>query len=323
MKRISYIILIILTPICSYSQTEKQLVPSDLKQLTVITEPATLYKGFFRAGIEMSYGVMDKYFTTDGKRAYFPGSAWGSNTSLNASIQYGITDKFQVLVTIPYVNNLYQGPHFYYLPSADTSVDGSFSLRGKGLSDINAALKYQIIPEGDSKSSLTARVYVTFPTGQKNPTNIKGPNEFDPATGNGNFATELNLTYRKITYPYSYSLYAGYDYSFGGTKLLNATDTKEKSFNDGNIFRTGASFNFHLNEWIALTSDLSFYHKGKDKIENKITEGTLSRWALSYEPHIVFQIKRFRLAEAIVIPLFGKNEIPADPQYILIAQYTF
>jgi len=33
-----------------YSQTEKQLVPSDLRQQTIVTEPVTLRKGFFRIG---------------------------------------------------------------------------------------------------------------------------------------------------------------------------------------------------------------------------------------------------------------------------------
>ncbi len=313
---------ILLTPIAS-GQTEKQLVPSDLKQLTVVTEPSTLYKGFFRTGIDMSYGVIDKYFNTEGKRVFIPSNAWGSSSSISPSLQYGITNRLQVIIAIPYVNDLQQGQYVLYAPSADTTVDGSFSVKGKGIGDLNTALKYQIRSEGSSKSSLTARVYLTIPTGEKNPTDINGAMNYKPPTGNGCFTTELNMTYRKIAYPYSYTIYMGYNYSFSGSKILDVSDIEEKEFNNGDFFQTGASFNFHLNEWIAVTNDLNYSHWGKDKIENEIPDNALSRWMIGYETHLVFQIKRFRVAEAVVIRLAGKNEAPADPQYIFIVQYTF
>ncbi len=323
MKRIAQIILIISVPFLSYSQTEKQLVPSDLKQLTVVTEPSTLYKGFFRAGIDMSYGVIDKYFDTKGKREFIPSNGWGTASSISPSLQYGITNRLQFIVTIPYVSDLRQGQYRLYAPSADTTVVNSLSVKGKGIGDLNAAFKYQIIPEGTNKSSLTARLYLTIPTGEKNPTEIKGAMDYKPPSGNGCFYTELNLTYRKISYPYSYTMYMGYDYSFSSTKILDIWDTQEKEFDDGNRINTGATFNFHLNEWIALTNDVNFTHWGKNKIENKIPDNALARWVIGYETHLVFQIKRFRIAEAVLIRLAGKNEAPADPQYIMIVQYTF
>lgn len=323
MKRITIIYLIMLAfPVC-YSQTEKQLVPSDLKQLTVVTEPSTLFKGFFRTGIDMSYGAADKYFTTEGKRSYFYSNGWLSNSYINISLQYGFTDRIQADLIIPSLFQLHQNQIFLYAPSADTTLENNYSLRGKGLSDINAAFKYQIIPEGDNKSSLTARIYLTIPTGQKNPTNIEGARDYDLPSGNGNFSTELNLTYRKIIYPYSYSAYLGYEYSFSGTKLMDVTDTEEKEFNDGDIIRGGAAFSLHLNDWIAFTNDIYFFYKGKDKIENEIPEDAVKPWSVTYNPHLVFQVKRFRLSESIVIPLVGKNWAPADPHYILVAQYMF
>jgi hypothetical protein len=323
MRNIAYIFLAALVPIIGYGQTEKVLVPSDLKQLTVVTEPSTLYKGFFRAGIDMSYGVVDKYFDTKGKRVFIPSNGWGKSSSLSPSLQYGITNRLQAIVTIPYVSDLQQGQYILYAPSADTTVNGSILVKGKGIGDLNTAFKYQIIPEGAGKYSLTARVYLTIPTGEKNPTDIKGPYNFKSPTGNGCFSTELNLTYRKIIYPYSYTGYIGYNYSFSGSKFLDSSDTKETEFNYGDIFNAGASFNFHLNEWIAMTNDLNFTHWGKTEIDNEIPDNALSKWVIGYETHLVFQIKRFRVAEAVLIRLAGKNETPADPQYVMIVQYTF
>jgi hypothetical protein len=323
MKRIYTLYFLILLPLITFCQTEKQLVPSDLKQLTVVTEPATLYKGFFRTGINMSYVAVDKYFTNEGKRSYFYTNGWVSNSSVNFSLQYGITNRIQVDLVLPYVSDLQHNQIVIYAPSADTTLESAYTLRGKGLGDMNAVFKYQIIPESDKKPSLTARVYLTLPTGEKNPSNIKGPRNYDNPTGNGSFSTELNLTYRRIVFPYSYTVYMGYEYSFSGTKLMNATDTEEKEFNDGDVIRAGATFNFHLNEWIAFTNGINFFHKGKNKIENAVPEDAVEPWVVAYEPHLVFQINRFRLAEAIVIPLFGKNQASADPQYVVIAQYLF
>ncbi|HRT90726.1 MAG TPA: hypothetical protein P5257_11490, partial [Bacteroidales bacterium] len=55
----------------SFSQTEKQLMPSDLKQQTIVTEPVTLRKGFLRVGSMLNYRVADKYFSDDGVKKYY------------------------------------------------------------------------------------------------------------------------------------------------------------------------------------------------------------------------------------------------------------
>jgi hypothetical protein len=322
MKQIIVIFIFIILPSISYCQVEKQLVPSDLKQLTIVTEPVTLRKGFFRAGFALSYGVVDKYFTDAGKKDYFLNSAWGSSSSYTLVLQYGLTNRIQVEASSDYMNTLHESQSAVFVPSADTTAIYSFTLKGHGIGDSYISLKYQILPEGDSKSSFTGRVDITLPTGEKNPTNIKSATNFDPAVGNGNFATALNLTYRKIRYPYSYTGYIGYTYKFNATKLINATDLTEKKFKDGGSFEAGGSFNFHLNDWIALANEINFYHREKNKIENIIPAGSVIAWAVSYQPQLVFQIKKFRLGEAVRIPLKGKN-ISADPQYVIIFQYLF
>lgn len=322
MKRIANILLIILIPLICYSQTEKQLVPSDLKQLTIVTEPSTLHKGFFRAGMALSYGVVDKYFTNESKKEYFLNSAWATNSGFNFIFQYGITDRLQVEATIPYVSNLRQSQSRLYVPSIDTTVEYSFTLKGNGIGDCYLTLKYQILDEEASKASLTGSIDLTIPTGEKDPTNIEGPTSFDPPIGNGYFASTFGLKFRKIQYPFSYAGYLYYTYKFHGSKILDPSDTDETEFKDGNHLDAGASFNFHLNEWIALTNELNIYSRAKDKIDNEIPEDAIAAWAVSYEPRLVFQIKRLRVGEAVRIPLYGRG-VSADPLYVLIAQYVF
>jgi len=174
MKRIINILAIMLMTLIGFGQTEKQLVPGDLKQLTVVTEPSTLYKGFFRAGTALSYGIVDKYFTNDRKKEYFLNSAWATNSGFNFIFQYGITDRFQIEAAVPLSFNIRQSESRIYVPSADTTVEYSFTLKSQGLSDCYLTLKYQILNEKTSNTSLTGSLDVIIPTGTKNPTNING-----------------------------------------------------------------------------------------------------------------------------------------------------
>jgi hypothetical protein len=322
MKRIVTIFIIILIPHIAHCQTEKQLVPSDLKQLTIVTEPSTLHKGFFRAGMALSYGVVDKYFTKDSKKEYFLKSAWATNAGINVIFQYGLTDRFQIDAAIPYVNDLRQSQSSLYVPSIDTTAEYSFTLKGKGIGDCYLTLKYQIMSEKESKSSLIGSLDLTIPTGEKNPKNIKGPTSYDPPVGNGYFASTFGLKFRKVQYPYSYTGYLYYTYKLPGSKIMDPSDTKETKFKDGDHIDVGASFNFHLNDWIALTNEFNGYYRFKDKIDNKIPADAIAAWAVSYEPSLIFQIKRFRIGEAVRIPIHGKG-VSADPIYVLITQYIF
>jgi len=322
MKRIVNILILTLATLVGYGQTEKQLVPSDLKQLTVVTEPSTLYKGFFRAGTALSYAVVDKYFTNDRNKEYFLNSAWATNSGFNFIFQYGITDRFQVEAAFPLASNIRQSESRLYVPSADTTVEYSFTLKSKGIGDCYLTLKYQILNEKASNTSLIGSIDVTIPTGEKNPTDIKGETDYDPPLGNGCFATTAGLRFRKIQYPYSYSGYLYYTYQLPGSKIMDPSDTRETEFKDGNHLDAGVNFSLHLNEWIALTNEANLYYRSKDKIDGKIPDYANISWAVSYEPRLVFQIKRFRISEAVRIPVFGKS-MGADPIYVLLAQYVF
>ncbi len=322
MKRIINILIVILSTLIGYGQTEKMLVPSDLKQMTVVTEPSTLYKGFFRAGTAISYGVVDKYFTNDSKKEYFLNSAWATNARFNFIFQYGITDRLQAEAAIPLVNEIRQSDSRLFVPSADTTVEYSSSLRAKGISDCYLTIKYQILNEKATNTSLTGILEFLIPTGEKNPTDINGETDYSPPLGNGCFASTLALKFRKIKYPYSCDGHMYYTYKFQGSKILDVSDTEETEFKDGNYLELGASFNIHLNEWIALTNEINYAHWAKNKIDGEIPDDAIAAWALSYEPRLVFQVRRFRIGEAVRIPLFGKG-VSADPLYVLIAQYMF
>jgi hypothetical protein len=303
-------------------QTEKILNPGDLKQQTIVTEPLSLRKGYFRAGLTYAYSVLDKYFDNSGNKNYSPESTWGTSGGATFWGQYGVTDRVMVEVGIPYSSSLINYHSRIYAPNIDSTLLLNSSVRGKGLGDVIVSATYQIIPSAENNFSLKAAVDATIPTGEKNPTNIKGWRDYDAPTGYGVFVISPRITARMVSYPFSYTAYVAYNYNFSGTRIMSPGDLTETKFKYGDFFVGGASLNFHLNEWIALANEINYSYTFKGEIENVPASDLTTSWAVSYETRLIFQIKRFRLGEAVSIPLKGKL-IGADPTYVLLAQYVF
>lgn len=322
MKKFIFLAFLVFSPMLIKAQTENILLPSDLKQQTIVTEPPTLRKGFLRAGLVGSFGVVDKYFNEDGDKIYFFESAWASMWAYTMLIQYGISDRLTVELWLPYKNERWNYSQLYYSPGTDQIIENSWDLKAKGLSDISVAASYQIITETDSRPSLVSIIDLTIPTGEKNPTNIEDDFNYDLPTGYGEYVIGLDLRARKINYPFSYTAYVHYLYHLPGKKKFSSQDTEEIDFKSGDRIDFGGSFNFHLNEWIALSNELNYFYSWKGEQEGVQEEDLFTNWAISYETRLVFQIRRVRVAEAVRIPLKGRN-VSADALYVMLVQYTF
>lgn len=324
MKIIYSSLALLLISYLASGQTEQQVLPSELKEQTVITQPATLRKGFFRTSFFGSYSFIDKIYDDSGERGYALGSnGWARIWSYQLALEYGITDRIQVLLWPEFVNKKFFYSDEYRFGAITETVYAKQS--GVGFGDLSLGADFQILTETDSRPSLVAKTTLTIPTGQKNPTEIKDWRNFKVPTGSGEFVLTLDLNVRKVIYPYSFTLYAGYAYHFKGEKMFYPDfdeSMEEFRFKSGDRFDIGGSFNFHLNDWIALQNQVFFFHWGPNKIFADMTETGNEAWALNYQPVLNFQIRRFRLFEVISIPVLGKN-YGADPQYILGLLYTF
>jgi hypothetical protein len=322
MKKFILIYLLLRTGFATNAQFEKIIQPSDLKQQTIVTEPVTLRKGFFRAEAGIIYFANDKYFNESGKKEYYPFSEWGSHYRFNFSIKYGITDRFEIDVYAPVVNNKIENYYVVKMPVLNTDESNLSKLKDFGLGDMSLMLKYQLIPEKEKNISLSLFSETYFPTGPKNPSNVKSESDYRLPPDYGYFSTGIYLFANIIRYPYSASVLASYHYNFWGSKLIYAGDTEETKFKKGNRLMAGGRFNIHLNEWIAFGNELYYFHSEKGKEEGTTDITTDSAWDIDYVPRLVFQVRRFRISELVQIPLFGKNG-SADPLYSLLVQYTF
>jgi hypothetical protein len=324
LKKLIISLVIFLSLSDAFCQFEQMILPSDLKQQTVITEPSTLRKGFFRSSLNLSYSVIDKIFNDEGVRNY--GSemnGWGSSNSYQLSMMYGITDRLMIGTDIPYFNDRFYIASEIKLPGLDSTVIRHYNTDGVGLSDIDFTIDYQFIYRNEGKTSLKGQGTLTIPSGRKNPENIESKNEYDKPTGGGNTSLDLRLVYRQIVYPYSFSGYLSYKYNFKGSKIFYP-DEDPVEFSGGNMFYVGGSFNVHLNEWIALMNELAFSTWSDYPYDGETAADTEQggRYIINYQPALVFQVRRFRFFEVIRLPLKGKNT-GADPAYVFGLQYTF
>ena len=121
MKKIFLIFLVLSGGLTAAGQFEKIIQPSDLRQKTIITEPVTLNKGFIRAEIGVMYLVQDKYFNSEGKKEYYPVSMWGSKYQYTFGLRYGISDRFEVDVALPLVNQKIENYFVLKMPVVNTS----------------------------------------------------------------------------------------------------------------------------------------------------------------------------------------------------------
>jgi hypothetical protein len=307
-----------------FAQVEEMIIPSDLKQQTVISEPSTLRKGFLKTSLISNYNLVDKYFDEEGKRNIIMGSnGWTKSWSYRLDVLYGLTDRLQIGIDLPYLNEIHYYSARYVYPSIDSSSSNYNKISAQGLGDIYLAIDYQLLNLNEGKTFLKLQITPIFPTGRKNPENIKSNWEYDKPTGQGYFSLETGLVFRQINYPYSYTGYASYKYNFKGSKIHYPGES-EVSFKSGGHLYLGASFNFHLNDWIALMNEIAFGTWGNDKFyaTTSAEVGLNDRYTLNYQPSLIFQIRRFRFFEVVSYPLKGKNT-GADPAYIFGLQYIF
>jgi hypothetical protein len=322
MKKILIILLVSSAWLTAAAQFEKIIQPSDLKQQTIINEPVTLRKGFLRTGIELSYTVKDKYFNNEAGREYRPASIWGVFYNYDLGLQYGLSDRVEIDIYVPLVNNRNEGTTQKIQPVLNTDDSEPTSQKSRGLGDCNLVIFYQIIPEKEKRFSLTLVGDLSVPTGKKDISDIKNTYNYNLPTGEGNFRAGSGLYARKILYPYSFSGGVAYYYNFSGTKLINPEDPRQTKFKSGNMILASGSFNLHLNEWIALANEIHFMHQSEGREEYMVIRTVKPRWDINYMPRLVFQIRRFRVSQFVMIPLLGRN-MDADPKYSMSVQYTF
>jgi hypothetical protein len=323
MGRIISICLLLIYGVSNFCSGQEEMSPIEKKQQTLVTEPITLYKGFFRVQASTYYGLIDKIFM-DNKKQSLEGNIWGYNWGTAAYLQYGITDRFMAEVSIPYINDrIYQS--FTYEIPLDPSEQYTYFTNGKvvaqGLGDMDVSLTYQVVTENSSRPAVALTVRATLPTGEKDVTNDETEETFsyNNPTGQGEVALYTSIRARKVSYPFAFGGGLSYTIKTEVDKVIEVGGP-EVSYKNGNSANISAFCNTSLNDWIALRNFADIYFSQESEIDGVKTGESV--WVVQYSPGFSFQLKRFRLDQFVSIPI-KSNFASADPTYILILQYTF
>jgi hypothetical protein len=304
------------------AQTEKQLLPSELKQKTAVTEPPTLYKGFFRAGITYSWTTLDKMFDDSGKRISVPGSGYYMTRSLSGDFRYGINDRLTVHLGIPYMfYHMYQSAEGRYNLQDSTFID-SWDRKGYGIGDMDLGADFQIMKESDAVPAITLKTFVSFPTGSKNPEDIVSDHQYKEPTGSGAYSAIAILQTRKIIYPLSYDLSFFYTYHAKGRKI-QGPGAEATGFKTGDMIQGSGTVGFQVNDWICLNNMLMFNYKTDDQFDDPSLDYLeVGYQSLEYYFYLFFQVKQLRLVQSVSVPIWGKKG-GADPGYFIMVSRTF
>ncbi len=302
-----------------HAQIQEELTPIELKQTTIITQPATLNKGFFRTGAIFSFSALDKFYDDNAKKRFLPENIWAKSQLYQLVFQYGITDRLQAILSIPFRNEFVSQSFTLEIPLTDSAAVSSWQIRGGGLSDVQAGFTWQLISENSIRRAVLFSTLLTLPTGRKDPTDVVDEQNYKIPTGSGEAALDVELLWRQVSYPFFYSFAIGYDIKFGGTKVFNVGEDP-KSFRSGSLLSLNGSYNFHLNDWLAFQNDVFYFSFGEDELEGQ--KDDRERWSVQYIPRISFQVKRLRINQAVGFVLKGRNS-SADPTYTVVIQYVF
>jgi hypothetical protein len=303
------------------AQEQEHLEPSERKFQSLVREPLTIYKGFFRGGVTVLFSTIDHMFDNDGNRIPLLGNANAKQWTYSPFLQYGITDRFQVEVMAPYVSGRLQQSVQYKIPGVDSVFVKHWTRKTQGIGDLDVALSYQLIEGSSTNPGVSLVVTGTLPTGEKNPKNVNedNPAEHDAAPGYGEYAINSQLRFRKVMFPFSFNVFASYKHFFPGKKIMEAGDTQERPFKSGDIVSFSGALYMHLNNWIVFRNLAEVYiHQASEVDEIKGDDGH----AFIYTGGLSFQLKQFRLDQIATVPILGRNA-GAEIGYAFNVMYTF
>jgi hypothetical protein len=327
MKRI--IILFSFTAMVNFckAQVAEGLTPLQRKQLTVLAEPATLYKGFFRLGYGIKYSRPGRTFDKNGvNRTPEDFNFSGNYVEHLFTATYGITDRIQISASLPYTNDNLSAL-IRVNQTNNQIVESKIKVKSKGISDFQTDLQVQLIKETKQIPAVVFGFSVWLPTGNNERTIVTDPVTFDVTyndiTGGVGSSVFTSIQVRKVMYPYLLAAEFKYFYGADGKIIENNTSIDVIGANSA-VWQLTTGM--HLNEWITITGKMFYQRLSFDSDVQPNTTVPLidnsKKELLSFDPTLTFQFGRFRSQQYISIPISGKN-YSSELEYSAGLVYTF
>ena len=176
-------------------------------------------------------------------------------------MNYGVTDRFGVQVTVPYMARKHDHKHFH--GGMDTELIG-FS--DKGIGDIRVTAKYNALMT--LRSMVVAGFGVELPTGDTNARdNVGGVMESATQLGRGNVGLvgSIYQTYELIPHRLNQFAFAGYRHTF----------RNNDGYQFGDEYLLNAGFNLVTVPWLVLTNQVNYRYTTHDNVSASLSGGPI------------------------------------------------
>lgn len=303
------------------AQTEKQLTVSEIRQQTIIDEPITLEKGYFKVGSGLTYYFLssERYDDKWNKVTYF-GNSQTNSFYFPLNLRYGVTNNFEIDVSTSFVNS----SNFSSNKEVD-NIKKSIKLFNekeirRGFKDVNMSFNYRLLQEKGNIPSLGVFISPCIPFGKTTTTYSPDSSKRYAPTTDDIYSLTGGYLLKKTFYPFAVGNTLSYTYFFPVTKKMQSSDISESTFKRGGLLNFSCEFDYLVCDWISLSSQFSYNHASKlSYSETKYKSLEVSSDFITWTPQLYLQIKNLRLIQMLDIPIAGRNWFPS-PSYMLLVE---
>lgn len=321
MKRIFIYIAFILIAMDVMAQTEKQLSVSEIRQQTIIDEPITLEKGYFKVGSGLSYYFLssERYDDKWNKVTNFDNSQTNS-FYFPLNLRYGVTNNFEIDFATSLVNKSnFSGNKEVDNIKKTIKLFNEKEIR-RGFSDINLWFNYRLLQEKGHVPSLALFINPCIPFGKTTTTYSPDSSKRYTPTTDDIYSLTGGYFLKKTFYPFAIVNTLSYTYFFPVTKKMQPSDISESTFKRGSFLYFSCAFDYLVCDWISLSSVFNYSHVCKLSYSNEMYKSLeVSSDYISWTPQLYLQIKNLRLIQMLDISIAGRNWSPS-PSYMLVVE---
>jgi hypothetical protein len=290
--------------------------------------------------VNLSYNYTNQHVLLDGTSGIIPEVITDSrlmirnhhkeirtlNQVYTMDMNYGVTDRFALQLSLPYIVRSHRHFHFHGGQPIDPSL-----FTDNGLGDIRLTAKYNMLPT--LRNLVVFGLGVELPTGKFNTQENTGGNTQEPTTqlGRGNVGLTGSVYQAYEILPHRLSQFSSLSYRH--------TFKNNLGYEYGDEYLLSAGLNLLVIERLTLTGQFNYRYVVHDEFSSRISGGvgeealirdrpvpTTSSTMLAFSPGITFDIGSstafYFYAQIPVVRDFNNNIAP-DVGYVAGRTYVF
>ena len=293
---------VLLAPLSTFAGGfERPLSQLDYPEL-LVDRPLTLARGWIEFRFGGGFLVSDSGFDSDGDLV--DGDFDYKVTTVDLAVRYGWTRNLTLDLTVPIVFK-------------DFENEAGADLSASGMGDGSFGLRYQVLREEETRTSIAADIRVHYPSGSDSPGSVSDSGIADDLLlGNGVFGLEISLLGRRRVGPIAVTTEIGYTFWLPRTVSYLAGPSGEAGEIDyGDEPHGSLDLELQLPAWLPVSLAIGGSIEGRYRPEAEAGVRGFGRPVASSEGYRVATYPRVTVGigihadvvAGVAIPVAGKN----------------